>query len=103
MAVLIQISGFVAWMIMMLAWDFLLSGFVAMPMLIDIPRLVTGVLVMGAGLFLLHLQLLWLSLSTNDPAPGTFPSSIRRPSCFKLGDGSEISDALRAFSQCGHA
>jgi len=53
-AVLIDIARLVAGMIVVFARDFLLTSLVAMAVLVEITRLVAGMIVMWPGFFLRH-------------------------------------------------
>lgn len=75
--VLVEIPGLVTWMIMMLARHFLLAGLIAVTVLIDIPRLVAWMIVMFARFFLRHVILLGCDVRNgNAPIAPLFPGLV---------------------------
>lgn len=54
MAMLVEIARRVARMVVMFAGDFFWAGLVAVAVLVQIARLVSGMIVMRSGLFLWH-------------------------------------------------
>lgn len=57
MAMLIDVTRFMAWVIVMLARNFLLACLIAMAVLIDVARFVARMIVMLTGFFLGHVLL----------------------------------------------